>query len=173
MRIKNQKGFIFRESNGMTIIELLVAMSIFIIVVTLAVGGFISLIRLQSQTESMADVQQNGRIIIEQITRMAREAESLKISDTGNNDIKELTINNETCLRIENERLKKFTPCASTDGLTLSDDGVKITKFYFEKVAGLPSALNIFITIESKDNISGGDTDKLELNSSVLLTSIK
>src|SRR3989304_2648377 len=91
----NQKEFTLSDSKGITLIELMVAMTIFLIVITLAVGGFISLIRLQSQTQTMTDVQQNGRIAIEQMTRLARQAESVDISGTG--DIQQIVFDSANC----------------------------------------------------------------------------
>jgi len=165
-----------KNNKGMTIVELIVAMSIFIIVITLAVGGFVSIIRLQGQTESMTDVQQNSRIALEQITRLSRQAEELDIENIGiDQDNLSITIGgNSVCFKIDNDRLKKFTNINCTgSGLTLTSDDVKVTKFYFDKIAGIPATLNIYITIKPKNNTGVASSDELNLNTSVLLSGLK
>lgn len=166
----------YLNQKGMTIIELIVAMTIFVIVITLAVGGFISLIRLQSQTETMTDVQQNGRIAIEQITRLARQADEVNIIDSG--DLDKITFTNGTlynCFTVKDGALKKYTTdgCTGETSFTLSSSDVKITKFNLVKNTGVPASLEINLTVTSANPIAGGDPDEINLNTTVLLTGLK
>jgi len=168
--------FIINNTRGITLLELIVAMTIFLVVITLAVGGFVSLIRLQSQTQTMTDVQQNGRIAIEQITRLARQAESVDISGTG--DIQQIVFDSANCFTVVTvdgvNRLKKFDSDCTSNGLTLSSDDVNVTKFYFVKNPGVPARLDINITVKSvNDVVAGGDPDVINLNTSVLLIGLE
>lgn len=67
----------------MTLIELMVSMTIFIIVVTLAIGGFISMNRARLLVGNMKDSQQKARVANEMIVRYAKQAESISISSDG------------------------------------------------------------------------------------------
>lgn len=179
----------FENKKGMTIIELVVAMAIFIIVITLAVGAFISILRLQSQTQTMTDVQQNGRIISEQLTRQARQAENLSIEHLtptghtsadhapGSNIFDQLKITigpTTTCFKVDDTgHLKKFDSDCLSNGLTLSSDDVKVTNFYFDQTSGIPPTLGINVTIESVNPAVGTSTDSIQLNTSVFLTGLK
>ena len=65
---------IIKPKKGMTIVEVIVAMGIFITVVTLAVGGFVALLRLQRKSLIMRETQQNSRIALEIMAKDARQA---------------------------------------------------------------------------------------------------
>ena len=67
---------------GFTLIELVVSMTIFIIVITLAVGGFIAINKSRITLGGQKDTQQKLRIADETITRYAKEAEIVRLPDT-------------------------------------------------------------------------------------------
>ena len=64
---------------GFTLIELVVAMTIFITVMTLAIGGFITILRSRMIIGNMKDSQQKIRVVSESISRFAKEAEYVQI----------------------------------------------------------------------------------------------
>jgi prepilin-type N-terminal cleavage/methylation domain-containing protein len=61
-----------RPRSGFTIIELLVAIGLFTIVVTIAVGGFTNALKTQRQVSSLIATQSNVSIALEQMTREIR-----------------------------------------------------------------------------------------------------
>lgn len=71
------------KKRGMTLIELMVAMSIFVIVMTLAIGGYVSISRTRILMGNMKDSQQKVRIANEMIIRYARQAEYIKLANDG------------------------------------------------------------------------------------------
>lgn len=71
------------KKKGMTLIELIVAMTLFVVVSTIAVGGFISISRARILIGNMKDSQQKIRIANEMIIRYAREAQAVLIEDSG------------------------------------------------------------------------------------------
>lgn len=65
---------------GMTIVELLVAMGIFTIVTTLAVGSFVAITRMRMFALNLKESQQKVRIITEMISRYAKQADAVTVS---------------------------------------------------------------------------------------------
>lgn len=68
---------------GITIIELVVSMAIFMVVASLAIGAFITVTRMRGMTKAMKDSQQKTRIAMEMIIRLSRQAD--KVLATGSN----------------------------------------------------------------------------------------
>lgn len=60
------------SQSGFTLVELLVAMSIFVIIVSIAVGVFVSTVRNQRLLTELMAVNNNAGGVLEQITREAR-----------------------------------------------------------------------------------------------------
>jgi len=71
------------EKRGMTLIELMVAVSIFIIVMTLAIGGFIAISRSRILIGNQKDTQQKVRIADEMIVRYSKQANYVKLASDG------------------------------------------------------------------------------------------
>ncbi|MEK7507619.1 MAG: type II secretion system protein [Patescibacteria group bacterium] len=57
---------------GFTLIELLVSVSVFIIIVTIAVGGFVGALRTQRQVAALISANNNVSLAIEQMAREIR-----------------------------------------------------------------------------------------------------
>lgn len=62
--MKNQKGF--------TLIELLVSLSLFVIIISIAAGGFSSALRSQRQAIALMNVNNNISLVLEQMMREIR-----------------------------------------------------------------------------------------------------
>lgn len=75
---------------GMTLIELMVAVSIFVTVMTLGVGGFIAVSRSRILISNLKDTQQKVRVANEMITRYAKQAENVKFAPSGDGSWLEL-----------------------------------------------------------------------------------
>ena len=72
-----------RLKKGMTLVELMVAMSIFSILLLVAVGAFISMNNLRAVALNARESQQKLRLAIEMISRYSRQAEKVIIGGTG------------------------------------------------------------------------------------------
>lgn len=68
---------------GMTIIELIVAITLFVTVITLVLGSFVSISRTKLLVGSMKESQNKIRLISEMITRFGKEADKAKVYDNG------------------------------------------------------------------------------------------
>src|SRR3990172_28245 len=67
------------NNKGMTLVELLVSMGLFAVVMTLTVGFFITMQKMQMTYRDAANLQQEGRIVSEIFSRYAREAKAIII----------------------------------------------------------------------------------------------
>lgn len=157
----------------MTIVELLVAMTIFVIVITLAIGGFVAISRLSSQAYTMTNVQQNGRTLIEQLTRLSRSADEVNITGTAPFQI--VSFRNGTdwvCFNAVGNptAIKKYNNIGCTgDGFSLTSSEVKVNKMTFIRKEGIPPYLEIGITLESSTPALGSSNDSIDLNTTVVL----
>jgi len=76
------------KKEGYTLIEITVSMAIFITVMTMVIGFFVSLYRLQGQYRQAANLQQEGRIVTEFFTRNMKEVVAVDIKeDDSDGDI--------------------------------------------------------------------------------------
>lgn len=162
-----------KNKKGMTIVELMVAMTIFVIVITLAVGGFVAISRLSSQAYTMTNVQQNGRILIEQLTRLSRSADEVNI--TGTAPFQTVSFRNGTewvCFNVVGSPtvVKKYNNIDCTgNGFSLTSSEVKVNKMTFVRKEGIPPYLKIGITLESATPAFGTSNDTIDLNTAVVL----
>lgn len=149
----NQRGF--------TLVELIVAMAIFLVVVTLAVGAFVTVSRMKSLTSTAKEVQQKTRIATEMITRLSRQADKV-ITAPANSNYVELYFNLKSTnplyankFAVENGDLNvyecvTFTNNSCTDWGTPSNilgDSVELdADSYFKKTGTIPPRLEVRLT---------------------------
>lgn len=65
------------RKKGLTLIELIVAMTIFVTVMTLCIGGFVAISKARALIGSMKETQQKVRVANEMIIRYAKQAEQI------------------------------------------------------------------------------------------------
>ena len=69
------------KTKGTTLVELVVAMGIFTILSTMAVGAFVTVSRMKTMSASMRETQQKTRVAMETISRLARQADTVLVTD--------------------------------------------------------------------------------------------
>lgn len=67
--MKNKKGKI---KNGFTLIELIIALGIFVILISIAIGGFINALRGQRVAVGLMEINDNMGLVLEQMAREIR-----------------------------------------------------------------------------------------------------
>jgi len=73
----------FKENRGFTLVELLVAMTLFIVLIGIATGGFIRVLRTQRAIPELMAVNDNAVLTLEQMAREIRTSYNFnKISET-------------------------------------------------------------------------------------------
>lgn len=74
---------IFQGRGGFTIPELIVAMGLFVTVVSIFVGGFVNIVRAQRQAANLLSVNSNVSLAIEQMSRAIRTASGFCGAERG------------------------------------------------------------------------------------------
>lgn len=85
---------LIKKQNGFTLVELLVAITVFVVVITSATAIYIAVIRSQQKTNAQRQTSQDARYAIETITREVRMATGGTVRD-GNELI------NRPAIRVE------------------------------------------------------------------------
>lgn len=169
---------------GYTLIELVVAMGILIISITLMLGAFVAVGRTKTLTSITKESQQKTRISMEMITRLSRQAEKVLIKDDGK--ILDLYFNLKTSpygarFKISGTELL-YSECTgspvcldtNTGGTNLYEGVSVIDTSRFEKKATIPPTLKVYLNgkIESIEP-SGYYSDEINLDTTVILEGIK
>ncbi len=74
------------DRRGFTIIELVVSLAVFVIIVSIAVGGFVSALRSQRQVAALISVNNNASLAIEEMAREIRTGRNFSYSTPGSPD---------------------------------------------------------------------------------------
>lgn len=179
---------------GMTLIELVVAMAIFMIIAMIAVGAFTSAVRMKKLTATMRESQQKLRISLEMISRLSRQANGVTVTSdnktlvlrfkdkTGSETFSEFTIeqsgsNYDLFLKECTALVSSHCPDSNKEQLlggvvSLTDQ----SSFSFNT-----NQLPPYLTIKLDGKIVGADsmtnnpyyTDDLNIKSSVILENLK
>lgn len=70
-----------KQKKGVTLIEVMVAMGIFTVIAAMAIAVFVSVLNLKTMSSNMKESQQKLRITLEMVTRLARQANKIIVSD--------------------------------------------------------------------------------------------
>lgn len=172
---------------GVTLVELIVAMAIFLVVVTIAISAFVVISRTKGLSSTMKESQQKTRIALEMITRLSRQAQKVSVSMDGKVldlyfDLKD----NPTATRfkIRDDGLY-FSQCSGNldcptdseainiyEGIALDNTVERDSKFI--KVGSIPPTLEV----DLYGSINGLNdntwySDDINLNTTIILESIK
>lgn len=173
---------------GVTLVELLVAMAIFLIIVTIVVGAFTSVSRMKALTSTMKESQQKTRIALEMITRLSRQAEKVVVSNNGKIvdlyfNIEETDATNILGSRFEisgSELLYGECSGSLTCAQNITDrknlyEGITLNSANssFEKTGTIPPTLNVILVGNIGDGSSTYFSDELTIDTTVILEAIK
>jgi len=123
-----------KNFSGFTMIELLVAMTLFVVLMAIAAGSFVKVMRTQRAIVSLMAVNDNASLTIEQMAREMRTGYHFKIiSDTelqfvsAYNIVLSYRLNGMAMERCEDINNNPLTPACEK----ITADNVKITNFHF------------------------------------------
>lgn len=167
------------RKKGMTLVEVTVAMAIFVTITTLVVGAFVTVTRMKSLTSVMRESQQKIRVANEMVTRLSRQANAVTVAD-GGKTLNLYFANNDwiTAFKIK-EQSGEYSLFINDNNTTDIDllGGVTILNnndTNFEKVGGIPPILNFELSGKIK-GVSDNPyySNDFALKNSVILESVK
>jgi len=160
--LKNNKGF--------TMVELLVAIASFIIIVSIAVGGFSGALRSQRQSIALLNANYNSSLVLEQMAREIRTGMNFCINQSIACSESQLVFTNaygqNVVYRLNNSGIEK-----SIDGgtsfkkITADDVVVDYLKFILNGQTfgdGKQTRITILIGIKSKESSVSGSVVNLQ-----------
>ncbi len=137
---------IFKRRNprlvwGFTMVELIVAMSVFSVAITMASGVFVRALRTQRMLNNLMSVNSNASLVIEQLAREIRTGHTFEVSSDGGADCDNiLTFNrsaDNTLVSYKWNTEKNsidFKKEGETDFSALTASNILVKKFCFVKI---------------------------------------
>jgi len=141
---------------GFTIVELLVAMGLFSIILTIAVGGAVGALRTQRQVIGLVSANGNLSLAIEQISREIRTGYNFSVDTTGGLAFKN-SKGDTVCYYLDADysikrAVNDVPPCASGIAITSGNVGVKYLTFKEESIGqSAPPRITILLGVSSKE----------------------
>jgi prepilin-type N-terminal cleavage/methylation domain-containing protein len=120
-------------SEGFTLVELIMAMSIFVVLISIAAGGFINILRNQRLAIALMSVNDNMSLSIEQMAREIRTGYNfIKISDEEFQFVN--ASNRIVWYRLHRGAIERITENANLEKIPqkITADNAKIVKFNVE-----------------------------------------
>jgi len=120
---------IFKNKRGFTMVELLVAMTLFIIFIMIASGSFIRALRTQRAIVALIAANDNASLSIEQMAREVRTGASF--SSTNGNDLDFINAYNiEVTYRLNNNTIERGEGGANFKPITAANVKINSLSFY-------------------------------------------
>src|SRR3989344_706601 len=156
---------------GFTLIELIVALGVFMVVMTIILSAFLNIMDIQKKTEAFRKVNDNLNFAMEAMMGEIREGEDYCPSGgvTGtfsftNKDDKKVNY------RLNGEHIERQIPSESISWLMLASDEIKITKLSFTVRGNVVNDQNqplVTIAISGETGIKEKLKSKLNLQATV------
>lgn len=155
--MKNQ---FYKKSCGFTIVELIVAMGLFVILMGIATGSFIKAIRTQKAIINLMDVNNNASFVLEQMAREIKTGYNFTGKD-ADADLKFVNQKNMVVwYRLNNNIIERASKNETSGLLTINDykkitaDNVKIVSFNIIILGnnagdGYPPRITISLSVSS------------------------
>ncbi|MEK7193915.1 MAG: prepilin-type N-terminal cleavage/methylation domain-containing protein [Patescibacteria group bacterium] len=161
-----------KTNTGFTLIELLVAMMLFIILLSIAVGGFIRALRTQRAIVALMEANDNVSFALEQMAREIRVGYHFtKLSDSelqfvnAQNLVIWYRLNDGTIERgVESATLQRTYKKITADSVKISNFNIAL--FGAEDGDGFPPRITISLSV----NIRGAGLEKLNISTNVQTT---
>lgn len=155
-------------TGGFTVVELLVAITLFIVVVSIATGTFIQALRTQRSTVSLLAVNSNISLALEQISREIRTGRSFSVSGGALNFTN--AKNQSVFYRLNGQALERVVDGAA--GLITSSN-VAVAKLDFilsgeSSIDGLPTKITVVLRVGAPGTIGSPVNLQTTISSRIL-----
>ena len=149
-RILYLKSYISNLKDGFTIVELLVAMGVFIVLLGIVVGTFIGSLKSQRSIVALMLANDNASLVLEQMAREIRTGKSFSIS--GNQLIFENASDEDVAYRVNNEAIERGTGLPARFS-PITSNAVKVTDldFIILPQANWPPRITIRLEVGSRN----------------------
>lgn len=151
LKILNNKGF--------TLIELLVAISSFIVITSIAVGGFSAALRFQRQSISLMNVNSNVSLVLEQIAREIRTGYNFCQNNTYYCSSQQISFKNalgqDVVYRFNIDNIEKQVDNHGFKKIIANNVNVRYLKFIYKGINvgdNKQPKITIFLGVSSKEN---------------------
>ena len=168
--MKNKKSKI----GGFTLIEMIVALGVFMMVMTIISSAFLNIMNIQQKTEAFRKVNDNLNFAMEAMMREIREGEKYcpPASDCATAGTFSFTNKDDKKVdyRLNNEHIKRQILSESIFGLMLTSDEIKITKLSFSirgNVANDKQQPLVIIAVSGESGLKAKLKSKLNLQTTV------
>ncbi len=145
--VKGYKSSVISSSKGFTLVELLIAIGLFSVVITIAMGGFVRALRSQRQVVALIAANSNVSLVMEQMSREMRtgyyfcESTLPTPCDPGNNNISFLNAKGENIVYYaeasEGGNGRIFRKVGGESGNQLTADNVNVRNLKFNLRGGV------------------------------------
>ncbi|MBU2101678.1 type II secretion system GspH family protein [Patescibacteria group bacterium] len=150
---KYKQGFIptpKRRCDGFTIMELLVSMTVFLVVISIASGVFIQALRTQKTVSSLSEAMNNATLAIEQMSREVRTAFNIKLVSGGGLNFINASGRNVT-YSLGNGVIQRRVPGEGIKDLTSPDINISSLQFISKSEANPPLITISIVVLAGKD----------------------
>lgn len=154
-----------RKRRGLTLIETIVTLAIFMILSFVAMVALVSIIRTQSRTTISSEVQGSAREMMNQLTLHIRRSKDLVTTIDSTDDCMSnclgLRLNDESVVvfRLEDGVLLRYEEDFSSQPIQLTDPNVVVDSLIFDILqspqTGIPPAVNITLRVNAASGASG------------------
>lgn len=146
-----------KSNKGFTLIELIVAMAIFVVVISLTMGIFVKAIEGQRKVKAIQNVQENARFVLE---RMAREIRMSTINTSAGNNLGitayKVTGDESVIYSLSGDQILR-----NGEAVTSSQIQVSQLKFYVNQDPNIQDRVTIMIAVQ---NIAQKPKQQVKIN---------
>lgn len=157
------------KNNGFTLIELIVALGVFMVVMTITLSAFLNIIDIQKKTEAFRKVNDNLNFTMEAMMREIREGTKYCPSGCANGSFS-FTNKDLNTIKYELNTGGYIERTKGTNTLRMTSDGVEITNLSFfvrGNVEGDKQQPLVTISINGKSGIKEKLKSTLNLQATV------
>lgn len=160
--------------SGFTLVELLIAMAIFSIVISVATGAFIRALRTQRQLVSFASANSNLSLVLEQMAREIRVGSSFQQDGEGNISFVNGRGDAVTyAYDEEREAIERVGPTGEEQPLTSENVAVKDLRFlvlFGAEDDGYPARVTVTAAVTPRE--AGVDTAVIRIQTTISARSL-
>lgn len=159
---------------GFTLMELMVAMTIFIILMVIVSGGFVNAIKTQRSMTQLMSVNNNASLVLEQMVREIRTGYGFTLNDQGGGCSNRLEFinfaSNTVVYSLSEDRVWRSEAAAPAQALTATN--VDIERLCFVSTPAVresedifPWRITILLRVGARDNL--GENSALNVQTTV------